>query len=129
MANEGWSAVTLLKTLAQNPAALTALQSLLGGLGGREEAHYTDSPDTVEKKSIEERDVPEEVTFPGGDPPAAEVSAIPALPAPPPGHGHGKGRREVLLSLRPFLSERRCASVDRVLRALELYEVIEDGRR
>ncbi len=51
------------------------------------------------------------------------------LRSPPPGRDHGRGRREVLLALRPFLSERRCASVDRLLRALELYEVIEESRR
>ena len=79
-----------------------------------------------EAESGEEREDGEEFSLPSGDPLATAVSA---LPAPPPGHGHGKGRREVLLSLRPFLSERRCASIDRVLRALELYEVIEEGRR
>lgn len=129
MASEGWSAATLLKTLAQNPAALSMLQSLLSGFGGREDARHAgtaEHEETEEAESGEEREDGEEFSLPGGDPLATAVSA---LPTPPPGHGHGKGRREVLLSLRPFLSERRCASIDRVLRALELYEVIEEGRR
>ncbi len=47
--------------------------------------------------------------------------------ASPPGkRGRGGRRREMLLSLRPYLSSRRCASVDRMIRALELYEIIEE---
>ena len=49
-------------------------------------------------------------------------------PTPPPPHIGGRGgrRKEMLRSLRPYLSTRRCASVDRMIRALELYEIIEE---
>ena len=50
----------------------------------------------------------------------------PPTSSPPGKRGRGGKRREMLLSLRPYLSSRRCASVDRMIRALELYEIIEE---
>ena len=121
MANENLNLAPLLEKLGQNPAAVSKLQNLLGGLGGRASAP-AGSPheDTESAESEHSEDSPRE----GESVPAISFSPPPA----PPGYGHGKGRREVLLSLRPFLSEKRCATVDRVLRALELYEVIESTR-
>lgn len=121
MANENLNLAPLLEKLGQNPAAVSMLQNLLGGLGGGASAP-SGSPheDTESAESEHSEDSPRE----GESIPAISFSPPPA----PPGYGHGKGRREVLLSLRPFLSEKRCATVDRVLRALELYEVIESTR-
>lgn len=39
--------------------------------------------------------------------------------------GHTHHRREMLQALRPFLSTRRSTSIDRMIRALEVYEIIE----
>ena len=121
MANEHLKLAPLLEKLGQNPAAVSMLQNLLGGLGGGASAP-SGSPheDTESAESEHSEDSPRE----GESIPTISFSPPPA----PPGYGHGKGRREVLLSLRPFLSEKRCATVDRVLRALELYEVIESTR-
>lgn len=121
MANENLNLAPLLEKLGQNPAAVSMLQSLLGGLGGGQSAPgEIPHEDTESGESAHGEDSPRE----GESVPAISFSPPPA----PPGYGHGKGRREVLLSLRPFLSEKRCATVDRVLRALELYEVIESTR-
>lgn len=121
MANENLNLAPLLEKLGQNPAAVSMLQNLLGGRGGGASAP-SGSPheDTESAESEHSEDSPRE----GESIPTISFSPPPA----PPGYGHGKGRREVLLSLRPFLSEKRCATVDRVLRALELYEVIESTR-
>lgn len=121
MANENLNLAPLLEKLGQNPAAVSMLQSLIGGLGGGQSTPENLPHGDTEAAESEHR---------GDDPREGEsVPAISFSPPPaPPGYGHGKGRREVLLSLRPFLSEKRCATVDRVLRALELYEVIESTR-
>ena len=121
MANENLNLAPLLEKLGQNPAAVSMLQSLIGGLGGGQSSPENLPHGDTEAAESEHR---------GDDPREGEsVPAISFSPPPaPPGYGHGKGRREVLLSLRPFLSEKRCATVDRVLRALELYEVIESTR-
>ena len=126
---KGVNLAPLLERLGQNPAALGLIGQLLSG-GNASTAGaavpagapvtdtepHNDAEDTVQTATEAE----EEST------PASGGSVL--LP-PPPGRDHGRGRREVLLALRPFLSSRRCASVDRLLRALELYEVIEESRR
>jgi len=57
--------------------------------------------------------------------PAAEPSAqANAGSQPPPAHRLARSRRDFLVALRPYLGTRRCASCDRMIRALELYEII-----
>lgn len=148
MDGKGVSLAPLLERLGQNPAALGLLGQLLSG---NSDAGSTESSGSGAESAVAAAlqsaaggsdtgtgtatvGDPERI----GDVDAESVTetdggSIPAgarvLPSPPPGRDHGRGRREVLLALRPFLSERRCASVDRLLRALELYEVIEESRR
>lgn len=148
MDGKGVSLAPLLERLGQNPAALGLLGQLLSGssdagstgssgsgaesavaaalqsaAGGSDTGTGTATVgDPAEIGAVDAESVAE--TDGGSIPAGARV-----LPSPPPGRDHGRGRREVLLALRPFLSERRCASVDRLLRALELYEVIEESRR
>lgn len=145
MDGKGVSLAPLLERLGQNPAALGLLGQLLSGnsdagstgssagsavaaaLQSATGGNGTDAGTATGGASAAIGDTDTE--------PAADTDdgSIPAgarvLRSPPPGRDHGRGRREVLLALRPFLSERRCASVDRLLRALELYEVIEESRR
>ena len=145
MDGKGVSLAPLLERLGQNPAALGLLGQLLSGnsdagstgssagsavaaaLQSAAGGNGTDAGTATGGASAAIGDTDTE--------PAADTDdgSIPAgarvLPSPPPGRDHGRGRREVLLALRPFLSERRCASVDRLLRALELYVVIEESRR
>ena len=145
MDGKGVSLAPLLERLGQNPAALGLLGQLLSGnsdagssgsgaesavaaalqsaAGGSDTG--TGTATVGASAAIGDTDTePAADTDDGSIPAGARV-----LPSPPPGRDHGRGRREVLLALRPFLSERRCASVDRLLRALELYEVIEESRR
>lgn len=148
MDGKGVSLAPLLERLGQNPAALGLLGQLLSG---NSDAGSTGSSGSGAESAVAaalQSTAGGSDTGTGtatvGDP--AEIGdvdaesaadtddgSIPAgarvLRSPPPGRDHGRGRREVLLALRPFLSERRCASVDRLLRALELYEVIEESRR
>lgn len=117
---DGKSAVLapLLERLGQNPTAMTLLGQLLG------------EDSTPEAQESAATSIGDASAVPPEEAATAAASAVPLPHLPPPkGHDHGHGRRDVLLALRPFLSARRCASVDRVLRALELYEVIEEGRR
>lgn len=148
MDGKGVSLAPLLERLGQNPAALGLLGQLLSGnsdagstgssgsgagsavtaalqsaAGGSDTG--TGTATVGASAAIGDTDTePAADTDDGSTPAGAHV-----LHSPPPGRDHGRGRREVLLALRPFLSERRCASVDRLLRALELYEVIEESRR
>lgn len=145
MDGKGVSLAPLLERLGQNPAALGLLGQLLSGnsdagstgssagsavaaalqsaTGGSDTGTGTATVGDPERiGDVDAESVAE--TDDGSIPAGARV-----LRSPPPGRDHGRGRREVLLALRPFLSERRCASVDRLLRALELYEVIEESRR
>lgn len=148
MDGKGVSLAPLLERLGQNPAALGLLGQLLSGnsdagstgnsgssaesavaaalqsaAGGSDTGTGTATVGDPERiGDVDAESVTE--TDGGSIPVGARV-----LRSPPPGRDHGRGRREVLLALRPFLSERRCASVDRLLRALELYEVIEESRR
>lgn len=126
--SKGLNLTPLLERLGQNPAAIGLLGQLLGGGGDTAAQAATPTPngDPVPDTdgagiAAERMDEENDGSIPAG-------SAGVLLP-PPPGRDHGKGRRDVLIALRPFLSSRRCASVDRLLRALELYEVIEDSRR
>lgn len=148
MDGKGVSLAPLLERLGQNPAALGLLGQLLSGnsdagstgssgssagsavaaalqsaAGGSDTGTGTATVGDPER--IGDVDAESVAETDGGSIPAGAR----VLPSPPPGRDHGRGRREVLLALRPFLSERRCASVDRLLRALELYEVIEESRR
>lgn len=148
MDGKGVSLAPLLERLGQNPAALGLLGQLLSGnsvagstgssgsgaesavaaalqsaAGGSDTG--TDTATVGVPAGIGDGDAKSVADTDGGSIPAGAR----VLPSPPPGRDHGRGRREVLLALRPFLSERRCASVDRLLRALELYEVIEESRR
>lgn len=148
MDGKGVSLAPLLERLGQNPAALGLLGQLLSGSSdagstgssgsGAESAVTaalqsaaggsdtgTDTVTVGDPAGIGDVDAESVAETDGGSIPAGAR----VLPSPPPGRDHGRGRREVLLALRPFLSERRCASVDRLLRALELYEVIEESRR
>ena len=145
MDGKGVSLAPLLERLGPNPAALGLLGQLLSGnsdagstgssagsavtaaLQSAAGGNGTDAGTATVGASAAIGDTdtePAADTDDGSTPAGARV-----LPSPPPGRDHGRGRREVLLALRPFLSERRCASVDRLLRALELYEVIEESRR
>ena len=148
MDGKGVSLAPLLERLGQNPAALGLLGQLLSGnsddgstgssgsgaesavaaalqsaAGGSDTG--TGTATVGDPAGIGDVDAESVAETDGGSIPAGAR----VLPSPPPGRDHGRGRREVLLALRPFLSERRCASVDRLLRALELYEVIEESRR
>ena len=93
MANENLNLAPLLDKLGQNPAAVSMLQSLIGGLGGGQSSPENLPHGDTEAAESEHR---------GDDPREGEsVPAISFSPPPaPPGYGHGKGRREVLLSLR-----------------------------
>lgn len=126
---KGVNLAPLLERLGQNPAALGLIGQLLSGgnASAAEAAVPAGAPVTDTEPHNDAEDTVQTAT-------EAEEESIPAsggsvLLPPPPGRDHGRGRREVLLALRPFLSSRRCASVDRLLRALELYEVIEESRR
>ena len=129
--SKGLNLAPLLERLGQNPAAIGLLGQLLGGGGDGDAtaaaapAHSGEAvPGTDERDGAPERDAKGD----DGSIPAS-VGGTGVLLPPPPGRDHGRGRRDVLIALRPFLSSRRCASVDRLLRALELYEVIEDSPR
>ena len=129
--SKGLNLAPLLERLGQNPAAIGLLGQLLGGGGDGDAtaaaapAHSGGAvPGTDERDGAPGRDAKGD----DGSIPAS-VGGTGVLLPPPPGRDHGRGRRDVLIALRPFLSSRRCASVDRLLRALELYEVIEDSRR
>lgn len=145
MDGKGVSLAPLLERLGQNPAALGLLGQLLSGnsdagstgssagsavaaaLQSAAGGNGTDAGTATVGASAAIGDTD---TEPAADTDDGSIEAgARVLPSPPPGRDHGRGRREVLLALRPFLSERRCASVDRLLRALELYEVIEESRR
>lgn len=94
---EGLDLGAMLSKIAENPEAREMLSSLLG------------SASPLPSTQAEEESQP-----------------TMAFPAPPKKRGHGAKRREMLLTLRPYLGPRRCASVDRMIRALELYEIIEE---
>jgi hypothetical protein len=106
----------MLAKISENPEARAILTNLLGSTSGgnpSSEAPVSAMPDGADAAPSEDA---------GG---AAPVAAF-SMPPPPPSHGRNKGRREVLLAIRPYLGARRCASVDRMIRALELYEIIEE---
>lgn len=60
----------------------------------------------------------------GGEDTEGEVEAS----APPSKRSHSQHRREMLLALRPYLSTRRSATIDRMIRAIEVYDIIEQTR-
>ncbi len=100
----------MLRQISENPAAKEMLTSLLGGMATQAEPSDTGNAPSDASSNDEEDAVP--------------VS----LRIPPASRGHARGRREMLNALRPYLGSRRAASVDRMIRALELYEIIEETR-
>ena len=98
---EGLDLGGMLAKISENPEASAMLRELLGGAGASAESNTE-----------------EEVR---SDAPAGEAGAS---PSPTPRKSYAK-RCELLHCLRPYLGPRRCATLDRVLRALELYEILE----
>ncbi len=88
----------MIKQISANP---TARDMLAGMLGSSEE-----SPENQ-----------------GSAPLGAESVATGATPFSH--RPHGGGRRALLRALRPYLGTRRAASLDRMQRALDIYELIE----
>lgn len=127
--SKGLNLAPLLERLGQNPAAIGLLGQLLGGGSDAADRAASAGVEAREESGDTEEDTREREDEEVGGSIPASVGGTGVLLPPPPGRDHGSGRREVLVALRPFLSSRRCASVDRLLRALELYEVIEDSRR
>ena len=127
--SKGLNLAPLLERLGQNPAAIGLLGQLLGGGSDTDDRTVPVGVAAPEGSDEGTDDLREADRAAGDGSIPASVGGSGVLLPPPPGRDHGRGRREVLVALRPFLSSRRCASVDRLLRALELYEVIEDSRR
>ena len=104
---EGLSLSEMLSRITEDPKANQMLSQILGGMGAAE-AEETPMPQVE------------------AQPPSDKAEPANALPfsLPSGALSHGKGRRGVLNALRPYLSQRRCASLDRMIRAMELYEII-----
>ena len=96
--SEGLDVGTMLSKIAENPEATAMLRGLLAGAVPSEESEG------------EHGEVPPVSSEAGGA--SSHRRAHPR-------------RREMLLCLRPYLGARRCASLDRILRALEIYEALE----
>ncbi len=95
----------MMKEISANPAAREMLMSLLAPSDKEEPQTDGASPSDHTDDAIE----------------ASNTDAF----TPPRRHG-GVGRHRALLcALRPYLGEKRCATLSRMERALELYEVIE----
>ena len=104
--SEGLDLGGMLSKIAENPEASAMLRELLS------QAASPSTPDG-EASAVTEGQASE------GEP-SAEKSFLPI------DHKHGRGRREMLLCLRPYLGARRSASLDRMIRALELYEILKE---
>ncbi len=95
----------MIKQISENPQAREMLASLLGGDAEEE-------PGNIGSASVAEEAVP-----------AWSPSPTPHMSQ---AHRGGFGRhRPLLTALRPYLGERRCATLSRMERAIELYELIE----
>ena len=107
---------SMISSLMSNPAALSAISSLLGNLnaGG---ASASPPPQTPPPP-------PEASTY---------ASAPPMLPvhAEPRGRRHDDDRRHLIDALRPFLSEERCATLDYILKISDLISLMrrDSGKR
>ncbi len=99
----------MLRQISANPAASEMLANILGKKDGEEPQNKDVN---TENSSDKEEDSAPASTF-----------SIPVST-----RSHARGRREMLSTLRPYLGARRAASVDRMIRALELYEIIEETR-
>ncbi len=105
---EGLALSEMLSRITEDPKAVQMLSQILGGMGATES---------------EEAEAP---SLPEAQPQSDKAEPAVSLPFSLPSGtlSHGKGRRGVLNALRPYLSQRRCASLDRMIRAMELYEII-----
>ncbi len=103
----------LLGSLLSNPAALSGIAELLGGL-----RPSPGSEAAVGEKKAEEREA---------SAPAEEAVAAAALPALLPQGRHGE-RRVLLSALGPYLSPRRRRTLDGAIRLLEIVELFRDNR-
>ncbi len=93
----------MLSTILQNPNAKNTLMSLLGS--GEEEV--SEAPPPAEPE---------------------ETEAVYAQLEAPAGHRHGSERKKLLLALRPYLGTRRSHALDRLIRAMELFDLIENTK-
>ncbi len=98
----------MLGKIASNPIARDMLASFLGGGEHKEEPQI-----------VEEEPFPSEASSP-------DDTVIPAMARHLPPRRKGHARHDLLCALRPYLGKRRGAALERILHALELYEMIEE---
>lgn len=113
MAGEAPDLSGILGSLLSNPAALSSIAELLGGL--RPQAAVEVSPGE------------ETATASAESPRGEESAAAAALPTLLPQGRHGE-RRVLLAALGPYLSPRRRRTLDGAIRLLEIVELFRDGR-
>ena len=112
MAGEAPDLSGILGSLLSNPAALSSIAELLGGL----------RPQAAEVSPGEET-----ATASAESPRGEESAAAAALPTLLPQGRHGE-RRVLLSALGPYLSPRRRRTLDGAIRLLEIVELFRDGR-
>ena len=103
----------ILGSLLENPAALSGLVGLLGGLGKPHDSGKTEAP-------------PPEVT--GTEEASDEAISTSTAPLPPPRSGGHGGRGALLDALCPYLSPPRKRALEGARRLLEVLDLLGMGR-
>ncbi len=98
----------MLARVMENPSARDMLAGVLGGGKNEEMPENVGSASSNEEASDASDAVPTSLLTHSGS------------------RMHHPARRGMLSALRPYLSARRAASLDRMTRAMEMYEIIED---
>lgn len=144
----------LIGSVLSDPAALSALTSLIGGMmqsrtgNDQQPVKELDAQLSPEGGTVSaftkpaEEPLPSAVFSPQEDappfashlPPSAHAQSVPPIkdlaPPPPhhPSHRIAGDRRRLFEALKPFLSRQRCEALDYILRISELLDVIGIGR-
>ena len=112
----------LVRELLRDPSTLSSLLSLLGGMVPNE-GETGEGFDKISE--ISEPDVSNEI----GKEPIEEPASVPTLsPISVPAKGGHRGR-ELLCAVRPYMSEDRCRTIDRILHTLTLVELLRSTTR
>lgn len=112
MAGEKPDLSNALQGILSNPEALSSIMSIVGNIKGN-----SDAKEPKKSEAGEISDTPVFNPFP-----SAQAAPIPAQP--PFKYSERSREKELLLALKPFLSNRKCETIDTFVRLLDIVSLL-----
>ncbi len=112
MATEKPDISQVLNGILSNPEALSSIMSIMSNVGNQ-------------KDKEEKRDAPQKEEIPTVNEALPVFNTQPSIPVIAPfKHNERSRERELLLALKPFLSNRKCETIDTFVRLLDIVSLL-----